>query len=251
MPTEHRFVATRSGPILTVALHHPASRNSLDRHTRIELLSLLESVDEDPEVRAIVLTGTDPAFTSGADAKELFGDLSYTPPPVHPATVLRGLTTPTIAAVNGACVSGGLEIALACSMIIASERAVFADTHARLGLMPGWGLTAELPARVGVARARQFSFTGLPVDAATALTWGLVNEVVPHGDLLSRADELGRAVAATDAGALAAVAMLYRRGQDGLLDAARQREQDVLAAWAVDRATARSRFDQSVSPPST
>ena len=96
-----------------------------------------------------------------------------------------------IGAVNGVAVTGGLELALACDFLIASERARFADTHARVGVMPGWGLTVLLPQRVGVARAREMSVTGNFVDAALAYDWGLVNHVVPHDELLAYCRQLG------------------------------------------------------------
>ena len=95
-----------------------------------------------------------------------------------------------IGAVNGVAVTGGLELALACDFLIASARARFADTHARVGVMPGWGLTVLLPQRVGVARAREMSVTGNFVDAALAYDWGLVNHVVPHDELLGYCRQL-------------------------------------------------------------
>ena len=97
---------------------------------------------------------------------------------------------PIIGAVNGAAVTGGLELALGCDFLIASERARFADTHARVGVMPGGGLTVRLPRLIGIDRARRMSFTGDYIDAATALLWGLVVEVVPHEALLPRAREI-------------------------------------------------------------
>src|SRR5690554_3392571 len=176
-----RYTLERDESVLVIRFEHPPTRNALDRATRVALVDELRDADVDSEVRCVVLTGLDPSFTSGVDARELLSDPDYVPPPVDPPTAIREVGTPVIAAVNGSCVSGGLEIALACSFIVASDRATFADTHARLGLTPGWGLSVELPATIGVARARQMTLTGLPVDAATALAWGLVNEVVPHG----------------------------------------------------------------------
>jgi len=93
-------------------------------------------------------------------------------------------TKPLIGAVNGVAVTGGFEVALNCDFLIASERARFSDTHARVGVMPGWGLTVLLAQRIGVGRAKEMSITGNYIDAATALAWGLVNHVVPHEELL-------------------------------------------------------------------
>ena len=165
--SEVGLMLDRCDDALVVTFHAPTARNALTRATRVALVDELSRADADPAVRVVVVTGTDPAFTSGVDAKELLGDPEYVAPPIDPATALRRMATPTIAAVNGACVSGGLEIALACSFIIASDRAVFSDTHAKIGISPGWGLTADLPAVVGIARARQLSLTGALIDAET------------------------------------------------------------------------------------
>src|SRR5205823_5422224 len=104
------------------------------------------------------------------------------------ADITRGpfppLTKPVIGAINGFAITGGLEIALACDFLVASERARFGDTHARVGVMPGWGLTVLLPQAIGVRRAREMSYSGNFLDAAEALQFGLVNHVVAHDELL-------------------------------------------------------------------
>jgi enoyl-CoA hydratase len=116
----------------------------------------------------------------------------------NPAEAVRAMTKPIIAAVDGYCLTGGLELALSCSFVIATDRARFADTHAKVGLFPSWGLSALLPSAVGTRRARQMSITGSMIDAATALSWGLVNEVTDPDQLLSRCIELADAIAACD-----------------------------------------------------
>src|SRR5438309_1840796 len=162
---------------------------------RRDFASLFQALDQRDDVAVIVLTG--------ADLKDRLGDGTI-PPRVepNPAAVLRSMTIPVIAAVNGACVTGGLEIALSCSFGIASDRARFGDTHAKVGLLPGWGLSALLPAAVGLWRARELSFTGRLVDAQQAAAYGLVNRVVSHDMLLSEAREAAAAVAAADQGAV-------------------------------------------------
>ena len=102
------------------------------------------------------------------------------------------MATPVIGAINGVAITGGFEVALACDFLVASERARFADTHARVGIMPGWGLTVALPEAIGLRRAKEMSTTGNFVDAETALAWGLVNHVVPHDELLPFARKLSR-----------------------------------------------------------
>lgn len=225
----------RESALLLITLDRPAARNALNRATRVALVERLAEAEADPTIRSIVITGADPAFSSGVDAKELLSDPDYVPPAIDPATRLRSMTTPTIAAVNGSCVSGGLEIALACSFVIASEVATFADTHARIGLTPGWGLSAELPATIGVARARQMTLTGMPIDAEVALRWGLVNEVVEHDALLGRARQLAHAMAAVPAGASANAVDLYRNGRDRMLGPDHAFERQRLAEWSVAR----------------
>lgn len=227
-----------------VTFHQPRTRNALNRATRVALVEELERADADREIRVIVLTGSGSSFSSGVDAKELLATAGYVPPPIDPPSCLRALDTPTIAAVNGSCVSGGLEIALACSFIIAAESARFADTHTKIGLTPGWSLSAELPAAVGVARARQLSLTGHPIDAQTALVWGLVNEVVPDERLLSRCGELARSISAMNELSLGHTVELYRRGHESRVGQARELERAALAEWKVDAGDSLERFSQ-------
>jgi enoyl-CoA hydratase len=131
---------------------------------------------------------------------------------------VRALSTPVLCAVNGACVSGGLEIALSSTFIVASDRARFADTHARLNVVPTWGLTALLPRAVGLRKAREMSSTGVFVDAGDALRIGLVNHVVPHEELLPFTIRLAAQIAATPA--VGEIISLYDRGADLNLSAA-------------------------------
>ncbi len=147
----------------------------------------------------MVLTGADPAFCAGVDLKDLSREdrsvqKDRLANPARHVGMIPPHETPIIAAVNGAAVTGGFEIALNCDFLIASERARFSDTHARVGVMPGGGLTVRLPQLIGPDRARRMSFTGDYIDAQTAYDWGLVVEVVPHESLLPRALEIAAAV---------------------------------------------------------
>ncbi len=183
--------------VAIVTMNRPEARNALNHALRSTLANRVGELDADADVRAIVLTGTDPAFCAGVDLKELSGGEGDAP--LEALTQERGpfpkLSTPMIGAVNGPAVTGGFEVALACDFLIASERARFADTHTRVGIMPGWGLTVHLQEAIGLRRARQMSFTGNYLDASTALVWGLVNEVVPHEELLPRSIQLARDIA--------------------------------------------------------
>jgi enoyl-CoA hydratase len=199
--------------VAVLTLHRPEVRNAISSGLRRELTENIDRLGADDDVAAIVLTGTDPAFSAGVDLRELRADpeVARTVGP-RTAPVLSAVK-PLIAAVNGPAYTGGLELVLACHFVVASERATFADTHAKLGLLPGWGMSVLLAEAVGVRRARQISVTGRPIDAATALQWGLVNDVVPHDHLLEAARTIGTQVAANDGDAVRATIGLYDRQQ--------------------------------------
>ncbi|MFV8053048.1 enoyl-CoA hydratase [Mycobacterium sp. 48b] len=198
--------------ILTI--DRPEAKNALNGPLRSALRDALGTADHDDSVRVVVLTGVDPVFSAGVDFKQLERGPGENGGPldISPAAALRAMRTPTICAVNGACVSGGLEMALSCSFIIASEKARFADTHALLGVIPTWGLTALLPRAVGVRKARQMSVTGEFIDAYEALRLGLVNQVVPHGDLMNTVTTIAHRIPANSA--VGEMLGLYARGED-------------------------------------
>ncbi|MFB4308299.1 enoyl-CoA hydratase [Actinomadura sp. GTD37] len=197
--------------VVVLTLDRPAKNNALSAALLTELAALLRAAFDDPATRAVVLTGTDPAFCSGVDLDAIAEGADF---PLDAIRYLRAAPVPVIAAVNGAAVTGGLELALACDFRIGSERARFADTHARLGFAPAWGMTARLPQAVGQAWARQISLTGSFVDAATALRIGLLNELVAHDRLVGRAVELAVMIARTDPDAARRVRDLYGVARD-------------------------------------
>ena len=192
--------------IATVTLNRPGARNALNAALRSRLYRTMAELEGDESVRAVVLTGTDPAFCAGLDLKELASGPESLEGDASSGADLRrpipNMATPVIAAVNGVAITGGFELALACDFMVASERARFADTHARVGIMPGWGLTVQLAEAVGVRRAKELSATGDFLDAATAYDWGLVNHVVRHDELISTAIRLARNVAEVDPAAV-------------------------------------------------
>lgn len=180
--------------IATITLNRPDVRNALSSEVLSKLPIAMLRADASDEVDVIVLTGTDPAFTAGLDLNELGSTGSNLTAGTGAdggvnAHGARGpfppLTKPLIGAINGVAVTGGLELALACDFLVASEHAKFGDTHARVGVMPGWGLTVLLPQAIGVRRAREMSFTGNFLSADEALHLGLVNHVVPHDELMA------------------------------------------------------------------
>ena len=165
----------------------------------------MRSVEADDEVRAVVLTGAGTrAFTAGLDLKELGADTSNLgaanaeSADDNPVKAIELCTKPVIGAINGVAITGGFELALACDVLIASSNARFADTHARVGIMPGWGLSQKLSRMIGISRAKELSFTGNFLDAATAERWGLVNRVVEPEALLPAALALAQDMASIE-----------------------------------------------------
>ncbi len=229
--------------IATITLDRPEVRNALTTGVVDALAHTITEREADDDVRVFVLTGADPAFCSGFDLRHMAGedrnaqrarlrpleDRFRSFPPHH---------KPIIGAINGAAVTGGLELALGCDFLIASDRARFADTHGRVGVMPGMGITVRLPQLIGIDRARFLSLTGDFIDAARAYEWGLVTEVVAHEQLLSRAHEIAAHIATVPVHNIAALREQYddvtsRLGED---------------AWNAENARARAwmttEFDQ-------
>lgn len=206
----------RDGPVAVVTMNRPEAMNALSSALRSELADAFAALDADPDVRAVVLTGAGTrAFTAGLDLKELgqqgLGAANAETPAANPVKAIEQCRKPVIGAINGVAITGGFEVALACDILIASENARFADTHARVGIMPGWGLSQKLSRLIGVSRAKELSLSGNFLDAQTACAWGLVNRVVPAGQLLPAAVALAQDIASADPGMVQA----YK----GLIDA--------------------------------
>lgn len=190
----------RDGPVAIVTLNRPEAMNALSAALRRALAATFRDLEADDSVRAIVLTGAGTrAFTAGLDLKELgqqgLGAANAEGPDDNPVKAIEQTGKPVIGAINGVAITGGFEVALACDVLIASENARFADTHARVGIMPGWGLSQKLSRLIGPYRARELSLSGNFLDAATAAQWGLVNRVVPAADLLTNAVKLAHDMA--------------------------------------------------------
>ncbi len=193
--------------VRTVTLNRPESRNALSAALRSRFFAALRAAEADAAVDVVIVTGADPVFCAGLDLKEL-GDTTELPDisPKWPP-----MSKPVIGAVNGAAVTGGLELALYCDILIASERARFADTHARVGLLPTWGLSVRLPQKVGIGMARRMSLTGDYLSAADALRAGLVTEVVPHGQLMPAARAVAASIVGNNRKAVRALLESYHR----------------------------------------
>ncbi len=197
-----------------VTLNRPDEMNALSRELRADFVEVFAECVRDESIRVLILTGSGRAFCAGFDLKEL-ASTEHTAADEADNVIARAMESfpgPIIGAINGHCVTGGFEMALACDVLIASENARFADTHARVGVLPGWGLSQKLPRLIGLSRAKEISFTGAPVFAQQAYEWGLVNHVLPADELLPRAVKMAEDMCACVPEVLAAYKPLIEEG---------------------------------------
>jgi enoyl-CoA hydratase len=245
MTTRQWVLVDDAGAVRVLTMNRPEARNALNVGLIESLYAALCEADAEPSVRAVVLTGVDPAFCAGVDLKEAQHEgMSYFERyQTHNCiTKVAEMATPMIGAINGPVFTGGLEMALGCDFLIASERAVFADTHARVGILPGGGMTARLPQLVGAAMARRLSMTGEVIDAARAERIGLVTEVVPHDRLMARGVELAAQVAEVPGPTMAALKQIYVTGSAAVTGPALAAEQAIAGAQQTDTAELAARY---------
>jgi enoyl-CoA hydratase len=228
------FISTEpDGAVAVVTIDHPPV-NALSAPLLEELEAEVERLDADGGVRAIVLRGAgERAFVAGADISE-FPSLRAAPP--ENGGSARGIQklgarmdaahTPFVAAIQGYCLGGGLELAMACDVRVASEDAQLGQPEIKLGLIPGGGGTQRLPRLVGIGRAHYLNLTGDPVDAKTAYDWGLVEKVVPRDELLDAAGAVARSIAARSPHSVAVLRELARTTRDLSLEEGLRREAD-------------------------
>jgi enoyl-CoA hydratase/carnithine racemase len=190
--------SSRDGHVALLRLNRPEARNALSPEVMEEVAGELERLDPDPEVRCIVIAGSEKVFAAGADIKAM-AERSFEEALRHPAASfwrrLAGIKTPLVAAVSGYALGGGCELALACDMIVASETAVFGQPEIRLGIIPGGGGTQRLARVLGKQRAMELVLTGRRFDAGEARDLGLVNRVVGKDRWLEEAMALAGTVA--------------------------------------------------------
>jgi enoyl-CoA hydratase len=212
--------------VTTLTLNRPQAMNALSRELRRALIKTFGELADDADTKVVILTGSGRAFCAGLDLKELGGEVGSpaknsagapsAPPSQDSAQralsneteaavsggelvqALARLEQPIIGAINGFAITGGFELALACDVLIASSEARFADTHARVGIMPGWGLSQKLSRAIGIYRAKELSLTGNYLPADLAAQWGLVSRVVPPAELLPTCERLARDMLSCD-----------------------------------------------------
>jgi len=172
--------------IATITLNRPDQLNALSLELRNTLSDEIAKIRGDDSIGVVILTGAGRAFCAGLDLKEMGAGVrpEKGTDPADPPKLLRSLSQPVIGAINGLAVTGGFEISLSCDILIATPEAYFADTHARVGVLAGWGLSQRLSRAIGVNRAKELSLTGNYLSAEKAEQWGLVNRVVPADELM-------------------------------------------------------------------
>jgi enoyl-CoA hydratase len=227
MSSEPVLKIEREEPIAIVTLNRPDQMNALNAPLRLAIGAAFRELQADPKIRAVVVTGAGRAFCAGMDLKEIGGggegvtgfDLSVQGQDEMRAGI-EGFAGPVIAAVNGAAATAGFELALACDVIFAARGAKFLDTHARVGIVPGWGLSQRLPRLIGLNRAKEVSLSGNALPAERAYDWGLVNRVCEPERLLEEAKALARDMASCVPGVMEQVKQMIDTGYSMHLDEA-------------------------------
>lgn len=208
--------------IATITFNRPEAMNSLNMQTRAEFAVAVKDVEEDEEIKVLILTGSGKSFVAGSDIKEFNATTPFAAHNiVRLGSIVEKLNKPVIAAVNGFCLGGGCEIAMACDLIIASEKAKFGQPEINLGIIPGGGGTQRLQRLIGVCRAKELIYTGDIIRADEADRIGLVNRVVAMDELIPTAKEIAAKIASKSSAALKLAKQAINKGmqtslQDGL-----------------------------------
>jgi len=220
--SENLVQITRDDAIAIVTLNRPNELNALSRALILEIVNAFTQLAKEEDIRAIVLTGNGRAFSAGIDLKEA-GQIGLGPNAegasddddgshLGLSEALDAYPWPIIGAINGYAITGGLELALMCDVLLASESAKFADTHVRVGVLPGWGLSQKLSRLIGIVRAKEMSFAGNFVDAETAANWGLISRVYADDTLLAAAIEMAKTMTECDPSTLKGYKKLINEG---------------------------------------
>lgn len=210
--TYKKIIVEKKNAIAKITLNRPEVLNAMDVELLSELVAALEEIENDDSVNVVILTGAGRAFSAGRDAKAIVegqrtpGETFYSP--------LENITKPVIAAVHGYCFTGAIELLMceAVDIIIASDDAIFGETHARFGLIPGGGQTQRLPRQIGTKKTKELMFTCDTISASEAERIGLVNKVVPHEKLEEAAMEMAEKILKNSSEAIRAIKSLINRG---------------------------------------
>ncbi len=221
----------QQGHIVTLTLNRHETRNAISEDEMVDALeAACERINADSSVRCAIITGAGSAFSSGGNVKDMrdkkgmFGGTAteirdgYRNGIQRIPMAIHKLEVPIIAAVNGAAIGAGCDLTMMCDMRIASEKAVFAESFVKVGLIPGDGGAWFLPRVVGQSRANEMAYTGEPVDAQTALAWGMVSRVVAPDDLIPAANELAGRIAVNPPSALRMTKKLIKEAEHAQLD---------------------------------
>ena len=233
------FLEERRGHVVLITLNRPDAMNSMNHAMRAGLAQRARELAKDEECRVLVLTGAGTrAFSAGLDLKELGSGerkLGEGKSSDDPVVALEAFGKPIVTAVNGVAVTGGFELALVGDILIGSENARFADTHARMAIMPGWGLTQKMPRIIGWSRYREMAFTGDFIGADKAAEWGLINRVVPADQLVEEAMTIAAKIAECDPDFIKAEKDVIDKGLAGTFSAGMRAEKSASRAWNARR----------------
>jgi enoyl-CoA hydratase/carnithine racemase len=244
------LICEQQGPVVTLTMNQPEQRNPLTGNTAVpELLAAIERIEADAGVRCVILAANGPSFSAGGDIREMKRQAT---PEVSEMAIrqeyrkgiqrltlaLFNLELPVIAAINGHAIGAGLDLACMCDIRIASEKAKFAESFVKIGIIPGDGGAWLLPRIIGLSRASELAFTGDTIDARQALDWNLVSRVVPHEQLMDAARDLAGRIAANAAHGLRLTKRLIREGLNSRLET-------VLELSAVFQAVSHKTVDHS------
>lgn len=221
----------QDGHIVTLTLNKHETRNAISEDVMVDaIVAACDRINKDQTVRVAIITGAGTAFSSGGNVKDMrdktgmFGGTGveiregYRKGIQRIPLAMHRLEVPVIAAVNGPAIGAGCDLAMMCDMRVASDKAMFAESFVKVGLIPGDGGAWFLPRVVGLSRANEMAFTGEPIDAQTALQWGIVSRVVPATELMSAANELARRIAVNPPTALRMTKKLIKEGEHTQLE---------------------------------
>ncbi|CAA0093152.1 putative enoyl-CoA hydratase echA8 [Zhongshania aliphaticivorans] len=203
-----------SDGVMLITLNRPESLNAISAGLTAGLIAAMKQADQDDSVKAIVLTGAGRAFCAGVDLKEISGagEGNVLDNDKEFVAAFANCRKPLIGAINGIVVTGGLEMAMCCDFLYASSTARFGDTHAKVGVMPTWGMSQRLSRLVGINRAREMSLSGQLIDVQTAFDWGMVNKICSPDSLLEETMEKAKQIAANRTSAVMGIRKLMNNG---------------------------------------